>query len=62
VDESAEKISPLDVRHAVDLCDRRGTFGSPELQSAMRPPLVVVLQVDPQNPIKVPGAEDQQPV
>ena len=28
----------------------------------MRPLLVVVLHVDPKNPIKVPGAKDQQPV
>jgi len=28
----------------------------------MRPLLVVVLHVGPQNPIKVPGAKDQQPV
>jgi hypothetical protein len=62
VDQSTEKVSPLDVWHAVDLFDRRSTFESPELQSAMRPPLVVGRQVDLQNPIQMPGTEDQQPV
>src|ERR1035437_1713766 len=28
VDQSTEKVSPLDVRHTVDLFDRRSTFGS----------------------------------
>src|SRR5665647_3490016 len=62
VDESTEKISPLDVRNAVDLRDRRSTLGSHELKASMRPLLVVVLHVGPQNPVQVPGAEDQQPV
>jgi len=62
VDQSTEKVSPLDVWHAVDLFDRRRTFGSPEVQSAMRSLLVVVRQVDLQNPIQMPGTEDQQPV
>jgi len=62
VDESTEKISPLDVWHAVDLFDRRSTFGSHKLQSSMRSLLIVVRHVDPQNPIQVPGAKDQQPV
>jgi len=62
VDESTEKISPADARHAVELFERRSTFGSQELQSSMRPLLVVVLHVDPKNPIQVPGAKDQQSV
>jgi hypothetical protein len=62
VDESTEKITPLDVRHDAKFRDRRITFGSQKLQPSMRPLLVVVLHVGPQNPIQVPWAEDQQPV
>ena len=62
VNQSPEKVSLLEVRHTVDLCDRRRPFGSPEPQSAMRSLLVVVLDVDAQNPIAVPRAEDQHPV
>ena len=62
VDQSAEKISPLDVRNAVDLFDRRGTLRSQELKASMRSLLVVVLRVGPQNPVQVPGTKDQQPV
>jgi len=32
------------------------------MQSSMRALLVVVLHVGPQNPVQMPGAEDQQPV
>jgi hypothetical protein len=55
-------ISPPDVRHGVELCDRRNTRGSPEVKSSMRPLAVIVLHVGPQNPIQVPRAEDQQPI
>jgi hypothetical protein len=51
MDESPEMISPPNVRHGVELCDRRNTRGSPEVKSSMRPLAVLVLHVGPQNPI-----------
>jgi len=62
VNEPTEKISALDVPHDADLCGRHSTFGSQKVKSSMRPLLVVVLHVAPQNPIQVPGTEDQRPV
>jgi hypothetical protein len=62
VDEPTEEIAPLDVRHDANLRDRRSSLGSQELKPSMRPLPVVVLHVCPQNPVQVPGAEDQLPV
>src|SRR5664279_1367802 len=62
VDEPTEEIAPLDVRHDANLRDRRSSLGSQELKPSMRPLPVVVLHVGPQNPVQVPGAEDQLPV
>lgn len=62
VDESTQEISSPDVRHDAEACGGHGTFGSQKLQPSMRSFLVVVLHVGPQNPVEVPGAEDQQPV
>jgi len=62
MDEPTEEIAPLDVRHDANLRDRRSSLGSQELKPSMRPLPVVVLHVGPQNPVQVPGAEDQLPV
>jgi hypothetical protein len=62
VNEPTEEIAPLDVRHDANLRDRRSSLGSQELKPSMRPLPVVVLHVGPQNPVQVPGAEDQLPV
>src|SRR5665811_243181 len=62
VDQATKTISPLDVRHDADPRDLRDAFRSQKLKSSMRTLLVVVLHVGPQNPVEVPGTEDQRPV
>jgi hypothetical protein len=62
VDEPTEEIAPPNVRHDANLRDRRSSLGSQELKPSMRPLPVVVLPVGPQNPVQMPGAEDQLPV
>ena len=62
VDEPTEEISPFDGGHTVGLFDGSEILGYLELRSSMLASPVVVPHMDPKDAIKMPRAEDQQPV